>query len=133
MLLQLSVVHLSVMAVNFFLALSFTTLGSILGFAVMFYIGSTVDRRVVQSGKYRFVPVNAIDKVELVPKVWLLCCCRKSFLPGTRAVISFFAGISNLDAKKTIALCGLSALLWNLYMLYLGFVFGDNVEWLINT
>jgi membrane protein DedA with SNARE-associated domain len=48
-------------------------------------------------------------------------------MPGTRAVISFFAGISNLDPKRTITLCFISALLWNTLMLYLGFVFGDNV------
>jgi membrane protein DedA with SNARE-associated domain len=49
-------------------------------------------------------------------------------MPGTRAVISFFAGISNLEPKKTIILCFVSALVWNAVMLYLGFIFGDNVE-----
>jgi membrane protein DedA with SNARE-associated domain len=49
-------------------------------------------------------------------------------MPGTRAVISFFAGVSNLNAKKTILLCFISALVWNSIMLYLGFIFGDNVE-----
>ena len=48
-------------------------------------------------------------------------------MPGTRAIISFFAGISNLDPKRTITLCFISALLWNAILLYLGFVFGDNV------
>jgi membrane protein DedA with SNARE-associated domain len=49
-------------------------------------------------------------------------------MPGTRAVISFFAGISNLEPKKTTLLCFISALIWNAIMLYLGFIFGNNVS-----
>ena len=40
-------------AINFFLALAFATLGSILGFILMFYIGSTVDKKVIHSGRFR--------------------------------------------------------------------------------
>ena len=43
-------------AINFLLALIFTTLGSILGFALMFYIGATVDKKLIHSGRFRFIP-----------------------------------------------------------------------------
>ena len=114
---------------NFILTLLFATIGSITGFMLMFYIGSTVDRRVVESGKYKFVPVDAIHKVETwFRKYGYFVIVANRFMPGTRAVISFFAGISNLDPKRTTALCLVSALAWNIIMLYLGFVFGDNVQ-----
>lgn len=115
-------------AINFFLALAFATLGSILGFILMFYIGSTVDKKVIHSGRFKYIPVDAIEKVEIwFRKYGYFIIVANRFMPGTRAVISFFAGMSNLDPKRTITLCFVSALLWNTIMLYLGFVFGDNV------
>jgi len=115
-------------AINFFLALTSATLGSILGFILMFYVGSTVDKKVIHSGRFKYIPVDAIDKVEAwFRKYGYFIIVANRFMPGTRAVISFFAGISNLDPKRTISLCFVSALLWNTIMLYLGFIFGDNV------
>jgi len=115
-------------AINFFLALAFATIGSILGFILMFYIGSTVDKKVIHSGRFKYIPVDAIEKVEIwFRKYGYFIIVANRFMPGTRAVISFFAGMSNLDPKRTITLCFVSALLWNTIMLYLGFVFGDNV------
>jgi len=115
-------------AINFILALAFVTFGSITGFMLMFYIGSTVDKKVIHSGRFRFIPINTIDKVETwFRKYGYFVIVANRFMPGTRAVISFFAGISNLDPKRTITLCFVSALLWNAILLYLGFVFGDNV------
>ena len=116
-------------AIGFIFALIFATLGSITGFMLMFYIGSTVDRKVIQSGRFKFIPINTIDKVETwFRKYGYFVIVANRFMPGTRAVISFFAGISNLEPKKTIILCFVSALVWNAVMLYLGFIFGDNVE-----
>ena len=114
---------------NFILSLIFATLGSITGFMLMFYIGSTVDRKVIHSGRFKFIPVDAIEKVETwFRKYGYLIIVANRFMPGTRAVISFFAGISNLQPRKTTFLCFVSALAWNIIMLYLGFIFGDNVQ-----
>jgi membrane protein DedA with SNARE-associated domain len=116
-------------SINFIFALIVSTLGSIVGFLLMFYIGSTVDRKVIESGKYKFIPVEGVAKVEKwFRKYGYFVVVANRFLPGTRAVISFFAGISNLDIKKTTLLCGVSALAWNAIILYLGYIFGDNVE-----
>jgi membrane protein DedA with SNARE-associated domain len=113
---------------NFILTLIIATIGSITGFMVMFYIGSTVDKKVIHSGRFKYIPINSIDKVETwFRKYGYYVIVANRFMPGTRAVISFFAGISNLDPKRTFTLCFVSALLWNIIMLYLGFVFGDNV------
>ena len=116
-------------AVSFILALAFSTLGSITGFMLMFYIGSTVDKKLIHSGRFKHIPVNSIDKVEKwFRKYGYFIIVANRFMPGTRAVISFFAGISNLEPKKTTLLCFISALIWNAIMLYLGFIFGNNVS-----
>jgi len=48
-------------------------------------------------------------------------------MPGTRSVISFFAGLSELKVKKTILLAAISALAWNTIIIYLGIIFGNNI------
>lgn len=114
---------------SFILSLIFATLGSIIGFMLMFFIGSTVDKKLIHPGRFKYIPVNTIDKVETwFRKYGYFVIVANRFMPGTRAVISFFAGISNLDPKRTTALCLVSALVWNFLMLYLGFIFGDNID-----
>jgi len=116
-------------AISFILALAIATLGSITGFMLMFYIGSTVDKKLIHSGRFKHIPVDSIEKVEKwFRKYGYFIIVANRFMPGTRAVISFFAGMSNLEPKKTTLLCFVSALVWNAIMLYLGFIFGNNVS-----
>lgn len=115
--------------IHFIPTLVFTTLGSIIGFMVLYYLGSAVDKKVIHSGKLKFIPVDAVDKVEAWFKrygYWVILANR--FLPGTRAVISFFAGLSHLRVEKTVLLATISAFAWNAIILYLGILFGDNVH-----
>jgi membrane protein DedA with SNARE-associated domain len=49
-------------------------------------------------------------------------------MPGTRSVISFFAGLSELNIKRTVILASISAFIWNAIILYLGVIFGDNID-----
>ena len=46
------------------------------------------------------------------------------FLSGTRAVISFFVGLSSLPIAITLPLCAASALLWNSLLVFAGFQLG---------
>ena len=92
-------------AINFIPTLLLATVGSVLGFMTLFYFGSTVDKKLVHSGKYKYIPVDAIEKVEQWFKkygYWIILINR--FLPGTRSVISFFAGMSKLNVKEQLYL-----------------------------
>ena len=96
---------------------------------ILFHLGSTVDRKVVHSGKYKYIPVDAIEKVELwFKKYGYYVIIANRFMPGTRSVISFFSGMSNLNIKKTLILATTSALVWNALIIYLGYVFGSNIS-----
>ena len=115
--------------ISFIPTLILTTMGSVIGFMILFYIGSTVDRKIVHSGKFKYIPVDAIEKVEAWFKkygYWVIAVNR--FFPGTRSVISFFAGMSMLSVKRTIMLATVSAFLWNAIIIYLGYIFGSNVD-----
>lgn len=105
----------------------FATLGSVVGFLTMFAIGVSFDRKVVEAGKIKFIKYEHIQKVENWFQkwgYWLIVINR--FLTGTRAVISFFAGMSLLKVRKTTLLCATSAGLWNFILIYLGFTFSQN-------
>jgi len=114
--------------ISFIPTLILTTIGSMIGFMVLFYFGSTVDKKIIHSGKFKYIPVDAIEKVEGWFKkygYWVIAVNR--FFPGTRSVISFFSGMSMLNVRKTVILASISALLWNAIIIYLGYVFGNNV------
>lgn len=103
------------------------TLGSTVGFATMYWVGIKFGTRIVESGKIPFLPVSAIHKVEKWFQkygYWLISANR--FLSGTRAVISFFAGLSVLNFPKTLTLSAVSALAWNCILCYAGWALGNN-------
>jgi membrane protein DedA with SNARE-associated domain len=105
------------------------TIGSVAGFMTIYYIGSTLDKKVVKAHKLKYIPTDGIEKVEAwfaKYGYWLILANR--FMPGTRSVISLFTGLSELKIKRTTILCTLSALGWNAFILYLGMIFGSNVK-----
>lgn len=114
---------------NFIPTLIITSLGSVLGFMTLFLLGSLLDKKIIKSGKLKFISIEAVSKVESWFKkygYWIIVINR--FLPGTRSVISFFAGMSRLDIKRTVILSLISSFLWNFLIIYLGMLFGENVE-----
>ena len=114
---------------SFIPTLIVTTVGSILGFMTLFFIGWMLDKKIIKSGKLKFISLEAVLKVETWFNkygYWVIAINR--FLPGTRSVVSFFAGMSRLDIKRTVILSTVSAFLWNFLIIYLGMLFGENVE-----
>lgn len=113
--------------VGFFPLLIFSTLGSALGFATMFWLGLTYGNKVIESKRFKFISNEDLEK----PRKWFAkygytIIFFNRFLSGTRAIISFFAGISKLKAILTITLATCSSLIWNFLLIYLGMEFGEN-------
>jgi len=107
----------------------FATSGSLLGFLTAFIIGWQFDKRLIHSGKIKFINVQSVEKVEnAFRKYGYYLIVANRFLPGTRAVISFFAGMSRLNVNKTTILSLVSSAIWNAFLIYLGIAFGNNVE-----
>ena len=105
-----------------------TTIGSVIGFMVLFFIGTQLDRKIIRAGRIKFLPTEGLEKVEKWFSkygYWIILANR--FLPGTRSVISLFAGLSELNIKKTAILATISALVWNSSIIYLGIIFGNNI------
>ncbi len=103
------------------------TVGSTLGFMTMYKIGDAFGDRILEQGKLKFIPPSAVQKVENWFKrygYWLIIANR--FLAGTRAVVSFFAGLAELHLARTTALSAASALAWNAILVGAGFALGNN-------
>lgn len=107
----------------------FATTGSLLGFLTAFIIGWQFDKKLIHSGKLKFITVQSFEKVETsFRKYGYYLIVANRFLPGTRAVISFFAGMSRLNVNKTTMLSLLSSAIWNAILVYLGISFGENID-----
>lgn len=105
------------------------TAGSLAGFLTAFIIGWQFDKKLIHSGKLKFINIESIDKVETAFRKWgYYLIVANRFLPGTRAVISFFAGMSRLNVNKTTILSLISSAVWNLILIYLGITFGKNID-----
>lgn len=114
-------------SVGFIPALLLAAAGSTGGFAVMYMIGRWFGTRIVETGKLKFVPVARIHTVEgWFQKYGYAVIIVNRFLSGTRAVVSFFAGMSGLSLPKTVALSFVSAMAWNAILLYAGKELGEN-------
>ena len=114
---------------NFFFALFSATLGSLLGFMVMYAVGRWFGNSILEKKKISFIPLDGVHTIEkwfARYGYWLIVANR--FLSGTRAVISLFAGMSNLDLAKTTALSTVSALAWNGILVYAGYTLGHHWE-----
>jgi membrane protein DedA with SNARE-associated domain len=115
--------------ISFIPTLLLTTVGSVLGFMTLYYVGSQLDQKVVRAGKVKYISVEALQKAELwFNKYGYFVILINRFLPGTRSVISVFAGLSELAVKRTVILAAISALLWNAAIIYLGMMFRDHID-----
>lgn len=113
--------------IGFLPAVAVATLGSVMGFLTAFVLGRQFGRRITESGKLPFLTKGSLKKVDTWFNkygYWVIVANR--FLAGTRAVISFFAGMSNLDIATTTLLCTVSALVWNALVIAFGKFLGAN-------
>jgi membrane protein DedA with SNARE-associated domain len=114
-------------SLDFIPLLLVTTFGSTLGFVTMYRVGDWFGDKILEMGKIPFIPIDNVHKVENWFRkygYWVIIANR--FLAGTRAVVSFFAGMSELSLWKTTFLSFVSAMLWNTILILSGKALGDN-------
>ncbi|KAB2847295.1 MAG: hypothetical protein F9K42_10475, partial [Ignavibacterium sp.] len=71
---------------HFVPTLIFATGGSIAGFLTAFGIGWLLDKKLIHSGKLKFINIQTIEKAEAAFRKWgYYLIIANRFLPGTRA------------------------------------------------
>ena len=104
-----------------------TTLGSLLGFMSLFWIGGYLGRRFFIEKDYRFFKAKDIVKAEgWFRKYGYFLIALNRFFPGIRSVISLAGGISGLKVTRVIILALLSCGVWNMIWIMLGYGLGTN-------
>lgn len=106
-----------------------TSIGSAMGFVLMYYVGMLFGEKLLRRGKIKFIHRDDIEKADRWFNKWgykLILANR--FLPGTRSVISFFSGVHELNVWHTFLYAAISAFLWNALIIWLGMIVGNNVQ-----
>lgn len=106
-----------------------TSIGSALGFILMYYFGKLFGDKVLKSGKLKFLSQEDISRADIwFTKYGYKLILANRFLPGTRSVISFFSGMYELELGKTFLLSSISAFIWNAIIIYIGMTVGNNID-----
>lgn len=113
---------------NWWLVILFSSLGSVCGSLLSYYLGRAGGNRLVlRFGRYLFLDEEDLLKTEQ----WF---ARKGeitifigrLIPAVRHVISIPAGIGKMKIGKFIVYTLLGATVWNAFLAYMGFLLGQN-------
>lgn len=118
---------------NVILMIIFSSLGSLLGAILLYYIGKILNKdrlkKIVRGkiGKVLFLKEKDIDKAD----IWFNTKGNKSvffcrFIPIVRSLISIPAGISEMPIIKFIVYTFCGSLIWNTVLICLGHTLSDN-------
>jgi membrane protein DedA with SNARE-associated domain len=113
---------------NFILVILTSTLGSITGSLIFYYVGKTGGHTLVEKyGKYVLVDIEDIKKTEeWFNKRGELTVFIARLVPVVRHLISLIAGVGKMNVKKFSLYTILGAALWNAILTYLGFLLGQH-------
>jgi membrane protein DedA with SNARE-associated domain len=115
---------------NFLLVILFSSLGSIIGSLISYYIGFHGGNKILKKyGKYLLLDEEDLAKTEKwFSKKGEITVLFSRFIPVVRHLISIPAGIGKMDLKKFVIFTLIGATLWNTFLAYLGFVLGKHWE-----
>ena len=112
---------------DFLMVFIVTTIGSSIGFILLFYAGAFLGRNFFLNTKIKFISnENIIKAEEWFNKYGYFVVAMNRFLPGIRSVISIVAGISGLNGLRVFILSVVSAMFWNFLWIYAGYSLGNN-------
>ncbi|MDD5570790.1 MAG: DedA family protein [Bacteroidales bacterium] len=106
----------------------FSTLGSIIGSLISYYIGAWGGRPIVEKwGKYLLLDKHHLELTEKYftkkGDITILIC---RFIPVVRHLISIPAGMGRMNIFKFIIFTIIGAGLWNGFLTYVGYVLKNN-------
>jgi len=113
---------------NLILVIVFSTIGSIIGSLLSYYMGKRWGSRLIVSyGKYIFVDIDDLKKTEeWFKKRGELTIFASRLIPVVRHLISLVAGIGKMNVKKFSLYTIMGAAVWNSLLAYLGYVLGQH-------
>ncbi|HWR00352.1 MAG TPA: DedA family protein [Chlorobaculum sp.] len=126
--------------VSFFWALFWTTIGSTGGFMTVYLLSRNLGLKIYASGQsavhhrfarwmHKLFPPSEMEEVrQKFSTHGYAAILANRFLFGSRAVISIVVGLLHLNVLLVLLAAFSSATLWNILLLYGGYVLGQNWE-----
>lgn len=112
---------------DFIAVLVATTLGSLLGFMTLYFIGYKFGWDYFYKKNYRFLPRSRLEEVDKwFNRYGYVIILGNRFLSGIRSVISIFSGMSRLPWLRVSTLAFISCAVWNALLITAGYLLGDN-------
>ncbi len=104
-----------------------TTLGSVVGFMILFLLGKYLGKQFFVDRDYKYFSAQKIITAEKwFSKYGYLVVLVNRFFPGVRSVISLVSGITMLNTVKVLIFSIISASIWNLVWIHAGYLLGGN-------
>lgn len=112
---------------NFWFVYIVTSVGSLLGFMVLFMLGRLLGRGFFEKKNYSFFSKSSIVSAEKwFQKYGYFALLANRFIPGIRSVFSLVSGILKLKPVYVALAAFISASIWNLIYIYAGYSLGNN-------
>ena len=106
-----------------------TTLGSLMGFMTLFWLGGYLGRRFfIERDFFFFKKEDIVRTGNWFKKYGYFIITFNRFFPGVRSVISIAGGIYKLDRTRVFLLALFSAALWNIIWMGIGYTLGSKWE-----
>jgi membrane protein DedA with SNARE-associated domain len=106
-----------------------TTLGSLLGFLCLFWLGGFLGRHFFIERDFWFLRAKDIIKAEeWFGRYGYLLVLFNRFMPGIRSAVALAAGLSRFRTLPVLLLSLLSCAAWNLIWIFLGHTLGAHWE-----
>jgi membrane protein DedA with SNARE-associated domain len=106
--------------------------GGTTGFWIVYLLGAKFEKKIIEGGKFKFISRKSIEKTEQAFQKWgMKIVAINRFMSGTRAIISFFAGMSALPRTKALLYAGISSLAYYGLLAFAGYYFGKDWQRLL--
>ncbi len=118
---------------SFWEVVFFSTLGSLIGSLISYYIGFFGGRPFVEKiGKYFFLNKHHLDITEnYFKKRGEITILIGRFIPVVRHLISIPAGIGKMNLLKFLIFTAIGAGIWNSVLIYVGYTLKNNWQEII--
>ena len=105
-----------------------STIGSVAGFMALFYVGRFIGPKIFDSklGQRLFPPARRSLAMTWFQRYGLTIILLNRFLVGIRSVIAITGGMCNFNIAACVIFSFISASVWNLIFMLLGFHLGSN-------